>query len=86
MPAAGSGAAAVGGVADAGTAGPTVGAYLASLVDHYPPFTLETGRLSPPAPSSYDVIADPYLAKTPRAMRSKLEVLERGSDMVLANH
>jgi hypothetical protein len=34
----------------------------------------------------FDVIADPYLGKTPRAMRSKLEVLERGSDMVLANH
>ena len=27
-------------------------AYLASLVDRYPPFTLETGRLSPAAPSS----------------------------------
>jgi hypothetical protein len=34
----------------------------------------------------FDVIADPYLGKTPRAMRSKLEVLERGSDMVLASH
>lgn len=27
-------------------------AYLASLVDHYPPFTLETGSVSPAAPSS----------------------------------
>jgi len=27
-------------------------AYLASLVDHYPPFTLETGPLSPAAPTS----------------------------------
>jgi hypothetical protein len=27
-------------------------AYLASLVERYPPFTLETGRLSPAAPSS----------------------------------
>jgi hypothetical protein len=27
-------------------------AYLASLVDSYPPFTLETGHASPPAPSS----------------------------------
>ena len=26
--------------------------YLASLVDHYPPFTLETGPLAPPAASS----------------------------------
>jgi hypothetical protein len=34
----------------------------------------------------FDVIAAPYLGKTPRAMRDKLEVLERGSDMVLAAH
>jgi len=34
----------------------------------------------------FDVIAAPYLGKTPRAMQSKLEVLERGSDMVLAAH
>lgn len=27
-------------------------AYLASLVDEYPPFTLETGLVSPPAPSN----------------------------------
>ena len=27
-------------------------AYLASLVDRYPPFTLETGSMSPAAPSS----------------------------------
>ena len=34
----------------------------------------------------FDVIAAPYLGKTPRAMRAKLEVLERGSDLVLAAH
>ena len=34
----------------------------------------------------FDVIAAPYLGKTPRAMRGKLEVLERGSDLVLAAH
>jgi polyketide cyclase/dehydrase/lipid transport protein len=34
----------------------------------------------------FDVIAAPYLGRTPRAMRDKLEVLERGSDMVLAAH
>ena len=39
-----------------------------------------------PPETLFDVIADPYLRKTPRALRSKLEVLERGSDMVLANH
>jgi hypothetical protein len=34
----------------------------------------------------FDVIAAPYLGKTPRAMEGKLKVLERGSDMVLAAH
>ena len=34
----------------------------------------------------FDVVAAPYLGRTPRAMASKLEVLERGSDMVLAAH
>jgi Polyketide cyclase / dehydrase and lipid transport len=34
----------------------------------------------------FDVIAAPYLGRTPRAMADKLDVLERGSDMVLAAH
>ena len=34
----------------------------------------------------FDVVATPYLGRTPRAMRSKLQVLERGTDMVLAAH
>jgi hypothetical protein len=34
----------------------------------------------------FDVIAGPYLGRTPHAMADKLEVLERGSDMVLAAH
>jgi hypothetical protein len=34
----------------------------------------------------FDVIAAPYLGRTPRAMADKLRVLERGSDMVLAEH
>jgi hypothetical protein len=34
----------------------------------------------------FDVIAAPYLGRTPRAMRDKLDVWERGSDMVLAAH
>lgn len=34
----------------------------------------------------FDVIAGPYLGRTPRALRDELEVLERGSDMVLAAH
>jgi Polyketide cyclase / dehydrase and lipid transport len=34
----------------------------------------------------FDVIAGPYLGPTPRALEDKLEVWERGSDMVLAAH
>ena len=34
----------------------------------------------------FDVVAAPYLGKTPRALGSELEVWERGSDMVLAAH
>ncbi len=34
----------------------------------------------------FDVIAAPYLGRTPRAMSDKLEVVERGSDLVLAAH
>lgn len=34
----------------------------------------------------FDVIAAPYLGRTPRAMAGKLEVIERGADLVLAAH
>ncbi|MGH3310048.1 MAG: SRPBCC family protein [Streptomyces sp.] len=34
----------------------------------------------------FDVIAQPYLGRATRAMRRKVQVLERGSDMVLAAH
>jgi hypothetical protein len=34
----------------------------------------------------FDVVATPYLGRTPRAMADKLAVWERGSDMVLAAH
>jgi hypothetical protein len=47
------------------------------------PFEIE---IAAPASVVFDVIAAPYLAKTPRAMASKLRVLERGSDMALAEH
>lgn len=61
--------------------------------------TLDTGwgrRLRPLGPFSidiaaapevvFDVIAVPYLGRTPRAMADKVNVLESGSDMVLAEH
>ncbi|HLE98299.1 MAG TPA: SRPBCC family protein [Gaiellaceae bacterium] len=34
----------------------------------------------------FEVISAPYLRKTPRALEQKLRVLERGEDMVLAEH
>jgi Polyketide cyclase / dehydrase and lipid transport len=61
--------------------------------------TLDTGwgrRLRPlgpfgvtiaaPAAAVFDVIAAPYLGKSPQAMAGHLRVLERGADMVLAEH
>jgi hypothetical protein len=43
-------------------------------------------RIEAPPETVFDVIAAPYLGRTPRALAAKLEVLERGSDMVLAAH
>jgi hypothetical protein len=43
-------------------------------------------RIGAPPEMVFDLIASPYLGKTPRAMQNKLKVLERGSDMVLAAH
>src|SRR5215218_9867817 len=34
----------------------------------------------------FDIIAEPYLGRAPRALADKLRVLDRGSDMVLAAH
>lgn len=61
--------------------------------------TLDTGigrRLRPLGPIDFtmaaprelvfDVIATPYLGRTPRALQDELAVWERGSDMVLAAH
>jgi hypothetical protein len=61
--------------------------------------TLDTGigrRVQPLGPLSvtiaaprttvFDVIAAPYLERTPRALATELEVLERGSDIVIAAH
>ena len=47
------------------------------------PIALE---IAAPPDVVFDVIASPYLGRTPRAMRGKLEVLERGADLVLAAH
>jgi hypothetical protein len=45
-----------------------------------------TTDIAAPREIVFDVIARPYLDRTPRAMADELEVIERGSDMVLAAH
>lgn len=42
--------------------------------------------IAAPPDTVFDVVAAPYLGRTPRAMHDKLQVWERGSDMVLAAH
>lgn len=42
--------------------------------------------IAAPPETVFDVVAGPYLHRTPNAMRDKLRVWERGSDMVLAEH
>jgi hypothetical protein len=42
--------------------------------------------MAAPREMVFDVIAEPYLGRAPRALADKLRVLERGSDMVLAAH
>jgi hypothetical protein len=44
------------------------------------------GRGGRPREAVFDLIAEPYLGRTPRALADKVRVLERGSDMVLAAH
>jgi uncharacterized protein YndB with AHSA1/START domain len=43
-------------------------------------------QIAAPPEAVFDVIAAPYLGKTPRAMAEKLRVIERSVDMVLAEH
>jgi uncharacterized protein YndB with AHSA1/START domain len=47
------------------------------------PITLQ---IAAPPELVFDVIAGPYLGRTPRALRGKLDVIERGADLVLAAH
>ncbi|MGH3051007.1 MAG: SRPBCC family protein, partial [Gaiellaceae bacterium] len=45
-----------------------------------------TFEIAAPRETVFDVIATPYLERTPRALQGELEVWERASDMVLAAH
>jgi len=50
------------------------------------PLGPQTVSIQAPREVTFDVIAEPYLGRATRAIRAKLRVLERGSDMVLAAH
>jgi Polyketide cyclase / dehydrase and lipid transport len=43
-------------------------------------------QIAAPRELVFEVIASPYLDRTPQALESKLRVLERGEEMVLAEH
>lgn len=45
-----------------------------------------TWKIAAPPELVFDVIAGPYLGRIPRALQQKLQVWERGTDMVLAAH
>jgi hypothetical protein len=45
-----------------------------------------TRHVAAPPETVFDVIASPYLDRTPKALGAELKVLDRGSDMVLAAH
>ena len=77
-------------------AGATAAVYV-GLVTGACPLDLRIGRRERPlgpqhlevaAPRDvvFDLIAEPYLGRAPRALTEKIQVLERGSDMVLAAH
>ena len=77
-------------------AGTTAAAYL-GLVTGACPLNLDLGRrVRPLGPQTvritasreqvFDVIAQPYLGRQTRAVAEKIQVLERGTDLVLAAH
>jgi hypothetical protein len=85
------------GTAAAGAAGGVVAAGYLGLVTGACPIDLDLGRRTRPlgpqvvdvaAPRTlvFDVIAQPYLGRATRAMAEKVQVLDRGTDMVLAAH
>ncbi|MCP3821605.1 SRPBCC family protein [Streptomyces sp. A3M-1-3] len=80
----------------AGAAAVAAGSYMGLVTGALPvdlgmgrrirPLGPQTVDIAAPRDVVFDVIAQPYLGRTTRAMREKVQVLERGSDMVLAAH
>ena len=52
----------------------------------YRPLGPLTVRIVAPREVVFDVVSGPYVGRTPRTLDRKLEVLERGEDVVLAAH
>jgi uncharacterized protein YndB with AHSA1/START domain len=73
----------VGGAALVARAGLTLDIGIGRRIRPLGPIALD---IAAPPEVVFDVIAAPYLGRTPRAMRGKLEVIERGADLVLAAH
>jgi hypothetical protein len=83
------GAATVGaGVAAAGYVGLVTGACPLDLGigRRVRPLGPQVVEMAAPREVVFDVIAEPYLGRAPKALADKIRVLERGSDMVLAAH
>src|SRR5919106_3443783 len=72
-----------GGAALVARAGLTLDIGIGRRIRPLGPIALE---IAAPPEVVFDVIAAPYLGRTPRALRGKLEVIERGADLVLAAH
>ncbi len=45
-----------------------------------------TMNIAAPREAVFDLLAQPYVGRTTRALQEKVQVLERGTDMVLAAH
>jgi hypothetical protein len=73
----------VGGAALVARAGLTLDIGVGRRIRPLGPIALD---IAAPPELVFDVIAEPYLGRTPRALRGKLEVIERGADLVLAAH
>jgi hypothetical protein len=50
------------------------------------PLGLFTVTIAAPRQRVFEVLSEPYLARQTRAIAEKIDILERGSDMVLAAH
>ena len=50
------------------------------------PLGPQTVHVAAPRDAVYDLLAQPYLGRATRALQDKVQVLERGTDMVVAAH